>query len=75
MIIHCDTVIHIFLLSDMDITFIVLKSIYLFSFTFRVITSNIRNAKRGWINELGSWITKQLIQGYHQHGVGLRPAL
>ena len=27
----------------------------------------------GWLNELGSWITKQLIQAYH--GVGSRPAL
>jgi hypothetical protein len=24
-----------------------------------------------WLNELGSWITKQLIQAYHQYGVGL----
>ena len=24
----------------------------------------------GWLNELGSWITKQLIQAYHQYGVG-----
>ena len=29
----------------------------------------------GWLNELGSWITKQLIQAYHQYGVGSRPAL
>ena len=28
-----------------------------------------------WPNELGSWITQQLIQAYHQYGVGLRPAL
>jgi hypothetical protein len=28
-----------------------------------------------WLNELGSWITKQLIQAYHQYGVGSRPAL
>ena len=28
-----------------------------------------------WPNELGSWITKQLIQAYHQYGVGSRPAL
>jgi hypothetical protein len=28
-----------------------------------------------WFNELGSWITLQLIQAYHQYGVGSRPAL
>jgi hypothetical protein len=26
----------------------------------------------GWFNELGSWITKQLIHAYHQYGVGSR---
>jgi hypothetical protein len=29
----------------------------------------------GWLNELGSWITYQLIQVYHQYGVGSRPTL
>ena len=29
----------------------------------------------GWFNELGSWITEQLIQAYYQYGVGSRPAL
>ena len=29
----------------------------------------------GWLNELGSWITYQLIQAYHQYGVGSRTAL
>ena len=29
----------------------------------------------GWLNELDSWITQQLIQAYHQYGVGSRPAL
>jgi hypothetical protein len=29
----------------------------------------------GWLNELGSWVTQQLIQAYHQYGVGSRPAL
>ena len=29
----------------------------------------------GWFNELGSWITLQLLQAYHQYGVGFRPAL
>ena len=29
----------------------------------------------GWLNELGSWITQQLIQAYHQYGVCSRPAL
>jgi len=28
-----------------------------------------------WLNELGSWITSQLIQAYHQYGVSSRPAL
>ena len=28
----------------------------------------------GWLNELGSWIIQQLIQVYHQYGVGSRPA-
>jgi hypothetical protein len=26
-------------------------------------------------HELGSWITSQLIQAYHQYGVGSRPAV
>ena len=26
----------------------------------------------GWLNELGSWITKQLIQAYHQYGVNYK---
>ena len=29
----------------------------------------------GWLNELISWITQQLIQAYHQYGMGLCPAL
>ena len=29
----------------------------------------------GWLNELGSWIAYQLIQAYHQYGVGSRSAL
>ena len=29
----------------------------------------------GWLNELGSWITYQLIQAYHQYGVGSHLAL
>ena len=29
----------------------------------------------GWLNKLRSWITYQLIQTYHQYGVGSRPAL
>ena len=28
-----------------------------------------------WLNELGSWISQQLVQAYHQYGVGSRPAL
>ena len=29
----------------------------------------------GWLNELDSWITQQLIQAYHQYDVGSRMAL
>jgi hypothetical protein len=29
----------------------------------------------GCLNELGGWITQQLIQAYHQYGVGSCPAL
>ena len=29
----------------------------------------------GWLNELGSWITSQLIPAYHPYGVGSRTAL
>ena len=32
-------------------------------------------AGSGWLNELGSWITLQLIDAYHQYDVGSRPAL
>ena len=28
-----------------------------------------------WLNELGIWITLQLIQAYHQYGMGSCPAL
>ena len=35
----------------------------------------IRNKGPGWLNELGSWIIKQLIQAYHQNDVGSRTAL
>jgi hypothetical protein len=27
----------------------------------------------GWLSELGSWISLQLIHAYHQYGVGSRP--
>jgi hypothetical protein len=30
----------------------------------------IQNEGPGWLNELGSWITEQLIQAHHQYGVG-----
>jgi hypothetical protein len=33
------------------------------------------NQGPGWLNELGSWITQQLIQVYRQYGVGVHPAL
>jgi hypothetical protein len=29
----------------------------------------------GWLNELGSWITLQLTQAYHQYGMGSPTAL
>jgi hypothetical protein len=29
----------------------------------------------GWLNELGSWITQQIIQAYHQYSVGSRKPL
>jgi hypothetical protein len=29
----------------------------------------------GWLNELGSWIIEQLVQAYHQYGVGSFQAL
>ena len=29
----------------------------------------------GRLNELGGWITQQIIQAYHQYGVGSRPVL
>jgi len=29
----------------------------------------------GWLNELGSWIIKHLMQAYHQYRMGSRPAL
>ena len=29
----------------------------------------------GWLNELGSWFTEQLMQACHQYGMGSRPAL
>ena len=32
-------------------------------------------AEPGCLNELGSWITYQLIQTYHQYGMGSHPAL
>jgi len=36
----------------------------------------IKKKKRPeWLDELGSWITYQLIQAYHQYGVGSHPAL
>ena len=45
-----------------------------FSATFNNICFTI-SLKPGWLNELGSWITKQLIQTYHQYNVGSHPAL
>jgi hypothetical protein len=29
----------------------------------------------GWLSELGSWITLQLVQAYHQYGMGSHLAL
>ena len=39
-----------------------------------VFTPNYKSGP-GWLNELGSWVTKQLIQAYHQYGVVSGPAL
>jgi hypothetical protein len=37
--------------------------------------NTISKTRPGWLNELGSWITKQVIQAYHQYGMDSRPAL
>ena len=42
---------------------------------FRGIPVFVNSRIPGWLNELGSWITYQFIQAYHQYGVGSRPAL
>ena len=42
------------------------------------ITGNVKQRAsqgHGWLNELGRWITYQLVQVCHQYGVGSRPAL
>ena len=44
----------------------------------RIVSQDLFSNARGgpgWLNELGSWITQQFIQAYHQYGVGSRPAL
>ena len=38
-------------------------------------TCNKKKIGPEWLDELGSWITYQLIQAYHQYGVGSHPAL
>ena len=43
--------------------------------TFITDVSPILSQGPGWLNELGSWITYQLIQAYHQYCVGSHPAL
>jgi len=35
----------------------------------------ICHAGPGWLNELSSWVTQQLIQAYQQYGVGSHLAL
>ena len=48
----------------------------MFVFIVSAIEQYIANDKGpGRLNRLGSWITKQLIQAYHQYGVGSPPAL
>jgi hypothetical protein len=32
-------------------------------------------ANGGWFNQVGSWITEQIMQAYHQYGVGSRATL
>jgi hypothetical protein len=41
--------------------------------TLPIYTNNSKGP--GMFNELGSWITYQLIQAYQQYGVGSPPAL
>jgi hypothetical protein len=43
-------------------------------FKFRLKTK-MKNEGPGWLNELVSWITSQLIQAYHQYSVGSHPAV
>ena len=40
-----------------------------------IVVGNFFFIGLGWLNELDSWITQQLIQAYHQCGVASRPAL
>jgi hypothetical protein len=44
-------------------------------YMYEVIDTEGGKRGPGWLNELGSWITQQLIKAYHQYGVGSRPAL
>ena len=39
------------------------------------IQYKIKMKEPGWLSELGNWITYQLVQAYHQYGVGSCPAL
>jgi hypothetical protein len=40
-----------------------------------IIEDRIDPDQNQWLNELGIWITSQLIPAYHQYVVGLRPSL
>ena len=40
-----------------------------------IVLCLVYNEGHVWLNQLGSWITQQLIQAYHQYDVGSRPAL
>ena len=39
------------------------------------IQYKIKMKEPRWLSELGNWITYQLVQAYHQYGVGSCPAL
>ena len=52
-----------------------LHLIRLIRYIIRIISILIVERVPGWLNELGSWITLQLILAYHQYCVGSRPDL
>jgi len=67
---HC--IVSLFTASDNLFGIFKLFFSFLFSILSTIVCLFIQGP--GWLNELGLWI-KQLIQAYHQYGVGSRPAL